>query len=654
MDNQSKFIEGIINLPIYAKYFIAILCDTILCIIFLYLAFYLKFEVFVSFKGPLLTSAIISVLMAISIFWISGLYQSIFRYSNISIIVSVSMAMFIYGSLFFFIFSLYGIDGVPRSVGLTQPMFLFFGISLSRLTVKSIISLKNKSKNSFLKKNVFIYGAGESGRQLFLALVNHREFKVVGFLDDSKKLQGRKVFNKNIYSPNFLNNLLKSNDISYVFLALPKIDRQTRNKIIKFLENHRISVKTLPSISEIVNGKIKVSDINDFNIEDLLNRNEVKPDINLLNLNTNFKVVAVSGAGGSIGSELCRQIIRLKPKKLILIELNEFSLYKILDELKNFNLNIEIVPLLINVQNQQKLERIFEIYQVNTVYHAAAYKHVTLVEENICEGLSNNIFGTLAITQASIKKGVSNLVLISSDKSVRPTNVMGDSKRLSELIMQAIYNYNKNLKTNFAIVRFGNVLESSGSVIPKFKKQIDKGGPVTLTHKEVTRYFMTTMEAAQLVIQAGAMGKYSEVFVLDMGNSIKIYDLIKKMISLSGLTVKDEDNIDGDIEITITGLKPGEKLYEELLIGNNPKKTHHPKILKIEENFIPFEKLEIDLNYLKKLLEQNDVFQVKKVLFKLIESYDPNSEIVDHIYIDEQKSKYKLIKNLPLNHINKL
>lgn len=654
MDNQSKFIEGIINLPIYAKYFIAILCDTILCIIFLYLAFYLKFEVFVSFKGPLLTSAIISVLMAISIFWISGLYQSIFRYSNISIIVSVSMAMFIYGSLFFFIFSLYGIDGVPRSVGLTQPMFLFFGISLSRLTVKSIISLKNKSKNSFLKKNVFIYGAGESGRQLFLALVNHREFKVVGFLDDSKKLQGRKVFNKNIYSPNFLNNLLKSNDISYVFLALPKIDRQTRNKIIKFLENHRISVKTLPSISEIVNGKIKVSDINDFNIEDLLNRNEVKPDINLLNLNTNFKVVAVSGAGGSIGSELCRQIIRLKPKKLILIELNEFSLYKILDELKNFNLNIEIVPLLINVQNQQKLERIFEIYQVNTVYHAAAYKHVTLVEENICEGLSNNIFGTLAITQASIKKGVSNLVLISSDKSVRPTNVMGASKRLSELIMQAIYNYNKNLKTNFAIVRFGNVLESSGSVIPKFKKQIDKGGPVTLTHKEVTRYFMTTMEAAQLVIQAGAMGKYSEVFVLDMGNSIKIYDLIKKMISLSGLTVKDEDNIDGDIEITITGLKPGEKLYEELLIGNNPKKTHHPKILKIEENFIPFEKLEIDLNYLKKLLEQNDVFQVKKVLFKLIESYDPNSEIVDHIYIDEQKSKYKLIKNLPLNHINKL
>ena len=344
----------------------------------------------------------------------------------------------------------------------------------------------------------------------------------------------------------------------------------------------------------------------------------------------------VTGAGGSIGSELCRQIIKLKPKKLLLLELNEFALYKIYEELKNYEKNMKIIPLLDDAQDQRKLEIIFETFCIDTVYHAAAYKHVPLVEENICSGVKNNVFSTLAVTNAAVVKKVSSLVLISSDKAVRPTNVMGASKRLAELYMQGIYNDLKSKKINFSIVRFGNVLESSGSVIPKFKKQIIEGGPVTLTHKDVTRYFMTITEAAQLVIQAGAMGKHSEVFVLNMGQSIKIIDLVNKMINLLGFTLKDNKNKDGDIVIKIIGLRPGEKLYEELLIGDNPQKTKHPKIQKINDPYIPLNKLKKKLNKLKKLISDNNSKEVKKLLDKLLKSYKSNSEIVDHIHIEKK------------------
>ena len=396
-----------------------------------------------------------------------------------------------------------------------------------------------------------------------------------------------------------------------------------------------MSVKTLPSISEIVDGRVSVSDIKDFNINDILNRDEVKPNNELLNKNINSKTVLVTGAGGSIGSELCRQIVRLKPKKLLLLELNEFALYKIYEELTNVSKNLKIISLLVNSQDQVKLEMIFETFKVDTVYHAAAYKHVPLVEENICEGVRNNIFSTLAVAKAAVKKRVSSLVLISSDKAVRPTNIMGASKRISELCMQGIYNFTKDIQTNFSIVRFGNVLESSGSVIPKFKKQIKKGGPVTLTHEDVSRYFMTITEAAQLVIQAGGMGYHSEVFVLDMGESVKIKDLIYKMIKLSGFTVKDHNNKTGDIEVKTVGLRPGEKLFEELLIGNNPQKTIHNKIKKIDDPFIPFDQLEKDLNILKNLIDQNKVLEVKTSLEKILKLYKSNSKIVDHIYNEQ-------------------
>ena len=638
-----KSSNNIISLHRYSKRTIAIITDMALCILCTWLAFVLRLEQIVLLNDFILYSALISIVIAIPIFWFFGLYRTIFRYATISLVFTILVSLIIYGLIYFLVIGIYSIHGVPRTIGILQPMILFFTIIGSRLGVKYIFTI-NIKKNS--KKKILIYGAGDAGRQLLIALENSLEFKVIGFLDDDEQLHSRVLLGKKIYSPLKLKNLIVTENVNLVFLALPSISRNKRNHIIERLNRYKLIVKTLPSISEIIDGRITISDIKDLNVNDLLNRDEVKPDIKLLNKSINSKTVLVTGAGGSIGSELCRQILKLKPNKLLLLELNEFALYKIYEELIAKNQNLEIIPLLINVQNQKKLEKIFETFNVDTVYHAAAYKHVPLVEKNICEGVKNNVFSTLAIAEAAVKKKISNLVLISSDKAVRPTNIMGASKRLSELCMQGIYNHNNSISTNFSIVRFGNVLESSGSVIPKFKKQIKAGGPITLTHQDVTRYFMTITEAAQLVIQAGAMGKNSEVFVLDMGESIKIKDLVFKMIKLSGFTVKDSKNPTGDIQIKICGLGPGEKLYEELLIGENPQKTSHEKIQKAQDSFIPFDQLKIDLDNLFTLLEDNKVAEVKAMLNKLIPSFQSNSKIVDHIYYEDQlnlKSDNKIV-----------
>ena len=492
--------------------------------------------------------------------------------------------------------------------------------------------MKDKSSN---KKNVLVYGAGEAGRQLVISLKNNPEFKVIGFLDDNIQLHSQVLLDKIIHSPLNLKKIIISDDVSLVFLAIPSIGRNKRNQILNKLNEYKLIVKTLPSVSEIIDGRVTVSDIKDLSIDDLLDRGQVKPDIKLLQKNTYKKTVLVTGAGGSIGSELCRQIIKLKPSKLLLLELNEFALYKVYEELKAYDKNQKIISLLVDSQDQTKLEIIFETFKVDTIYHTAAYKHVPLVEENICSGVQNNVFGALAVAKASVIKKVSNLVLISSDKAVRSTNIMGASKRLAELCVQGICDQSKGSATKFAIVRFGNVLESSGSVIPKFKQQIREGGPVTLTHMDVTRYFMTIPEAAQLVIQAGAMGKNSEVFVLDMGESVKIKDLIHKMINLSGLTLKDDKNPNGDIEIKIIGLRSGEKLFEELLLGENPQKTNHPKILTANDTFVKFELLEIELKKLKNLLDSYSAAKVKNLLEKIIKLYKSNSKIVDHVYNEQ-------------------
>jgi FlaA1/EpsC-like NDP-sugar epimerase len=396
-------------------------------------------------------------------------------------------------------------------------------------------------------------------------------------------------------------------------------------------------VQTLPTVADIIQGRVSLSDIKDLDVDDILNRDQVLPNPQLLSKNITSKVVLVTGAGGSIGSELARQITKKNPQKLLLLELNEFALYKIYEELKIVNENLKIIPLFVNVQDQNKVNEIFKTFKVDTVYHAAAYKHVPLVEENISESIRNNVFATLAVVKASLSQSVENFVLISSDKAVRSTNIMGASKRLAELCVQGLYKNVKNNKTKISIVRFGNVLESSGSVIPKFKKQIKDGGPITLTHPDVARYFMTLTEASQLVIQAGAMSEDCDVFVLDMGESVKIKDLIYRIVKLSGLTVKDKNNEEGDIEIKIIGLRPGEKLYEELLLGDNPQKTKHPKIQKAQDPFIPFNQLEVDLNNLRTLLDHNKVFEVKELLTKIVKTYQSNSAIVDHIYLEQSK-----------------
>ena len=645
--------KSILNLPRFSKQIIAITVDLSLCVLCVWFAFYLRLDQFISIQGITLIAVMVSVALALPIFWLFGLYRTIFRYSGLSIMLSVSVALLIYGFLYFSVFGVYGVAGIPKSIGILQPMLLFFAIIISRLFVKYLFggSYLLKDKLFFLKK-ILVYGAGSAGQQLLSALANSNELKIVGFLDDDKQLHGQFLQGQKIYSPLKIDYLIKSKEAKLVLLALPSISRSRRNEILKNLSNYPLQVQTLPTVADIIQGRVSLSDIKDLEVDDILNRDEVLPNTELLSKNITSKVVLVTGAGGSIGSELSRQIVKQNPEKLLLLELNEFALYKIYEELNIANANLKIIPLLVNVQDQTKVNEIFKIYKVNTVYHAAAYKHVPLVEVNISESIKNNVFATLAVTKAAISQSVENFVLISSDKAIRPTNIMGASKRLAELCVQGLHKNEKNNKTKMSIVRFGNVLESSGSVIPKFKKQIKDGGPITLTHPDVTRYFMTLTEASQLVIQAGAMSKDCDVFVLDMGDSIKIKDLIYRIVKLSGLSVKDENNKEGDIEIKIIGLQAGEKLYEELLLGDNSQKTQHAKIQKAQDPFIPFNQLEVDLNNLRTLSDHNKVFEIKELLSKIVKNYHSNSAIVDHIYLE--KSKLDKSSYIPLDEGNKV
>ena len=627
----AELSKNIINMPRYVKKIIAIIIDWSLCILCTWLAFYLRLEQFIKINNATILVVLISIFLATPVFWLVGLYKTMFRFVGSSIILTAAYAIFFYGLLYFTVIGIYGIQGIPRSIGIIQPVLLFLGILSSRIIIKYLLIANFNFKNSKNKKNVLIYGAGSAGRQLLNSLENNSEMKVVGFLDDNPQFHRQIILGQTVYDPSQIDKIIITKKIYLVLLALPSITRQKRNQIINNLNKYKVTVKTLPSVQDIVDGKISVSDIKDLIVDDLLSREQVKPNLELLSKNVKSKVVMVTGAGGSIGSEISRQIIKLKPKKLILIELNEFALYKINEDLKNLNKNIKIISLLLNIQNKSKIEEVFKTFNIDTIYHAAAYKHVPLVEENICESVKNNVFGTFILAEAALKYNISSFVLISSDKAVRSTNVMGATKRLAEICVQSLC-YDQNKKSKFAIVRFGNVLESSGSVIPKFKKQINEGGPVTLTHPDVTRYFMTIFEASQLVMQAGAMAEKCEVYVLDMGESIKIKDLIEKMIKLSGLSIKDSKNLDGDIEVKITGLRPGEKLYEELLIGDNPQKTFHEKIQKAQDPFIFFSRLKIDLNHLSNLIEENKVEDVKNILLKLVPSYQSNSKIVDHFY----------------------
>jgi FlaA1/EpsC-like NDP-sugar epimerase len=494
------------------------------------------------------------------------------------------------------------------------------------------------------RPKVLIYGAGNAGRQLAAAMANSHEMQVAGFLDDDDRLHRQMLNGQPIYNPADLDTLATTLNIRDVLLAMPSLSRRRRNEILSLIRSAQVAVRTLPSVTDLAQGKVSISDLRELDIDDLLGREPVTPNHILLAKNIVGKVVLVTGAGGSIGSELCRQILAVSPAKLLLIEQSEFALYGIHQELEEKLAALDgarppvLVPLLASVQDDDRMHEIMSTWEPDTVYHAAAYKHVPLVEHNPVEGIKNNVFGTLRTAQAAIACGVSDFVLVSTDKAVRPTNIMGASKRLAEMVLQALAAEQRGTKnvTTLSMVRFGNVLGSSGSVVPKFRQQIRDGGPITLTHPDITRFFMTIPEASQLVIQAGAMGRGGDVFVLDMGEPIRIADLARRMIELSGLTVKDEGNPDGDIEIEITGLRPGEKLFEELLIGDNPEGTSHPRILRAREDFLPWQELEPKLKALELALSVNDVRLILAQLRELVAGYAPSENVVDWVLLEQE------------------
>lgn len=574
------------RLPRWQKQLIIMTSDLVVMVFilhFLMAARLLSLDYHLPFQSQLIIYSLSFVFLTLS-----GLYQEILRSFNEHLFKSVLLGLFLLSLVMFSINSM--LLNIPRSVPLPYVFLLFIWIGFSRIMARFM--LRHRQIILTPTKNILIYGAGAAGTALFNSLKNHPYKRVVGFVEDDPLLMGGRIAGVKVYSSGELPRVIPKHQVEKVLLALPSITRSQRREIIEKLEPLMVKVQSVPPIEELVNGHLKISDVQEVDIMDLLGRDPVPPIPHFLKANIEQKVVMVTGAGGSIGSELCRQIIKLNPKLLILLELSEYALYAIEQELKAAAPDLGIIPSLGSVLHQAKLEQLMRNYQVNTVYHAAAYKHVPLVEVNPFVGLMNNSVGTYRCAKAAQHSGVDTFVLISTDKAVRPTNVMGASKRIAELACQALA-AQPDCKTQFSLVRFGNVLGSSGSVVPLFRKQIAEGQPITVTHPDVTRYFMTIPEAAQLVIQAGAMGKGGDVFLLDMGEPVKIVDLAKRMIFLSGLTPREPGSEHGDIEIVFSGLRSGEKLYEELLLDDaNGERTEHSLIVRAVEKQYSLEEVE--------------------------------------------------------------
>jgi FlaA1/EpsC-like NDP-sugar epimerase len=620
---------------------ILISADSFFTAFALWAAFSLRWSDWYIPKGDEWALFAVAPVIAVPIFIRLGLYRAIIRYIEIRALWTIIQATTLYSLIFAFILYESGIKGIPRTVSLLNWLLIILLVSSSRFFVRWWLADahyrvdEDSYDTDHNKKNVVIYGAGSAGVQLASALVHGSEFKTVAFIDDNPLLHKQKINGIKIYPFDSLSYLIEKCHVANLLLAMPSASRMRIREVIDSLEPYAVHVLSMPSLSDIAHGKVTFDALQEVDIADLLGRDSVAPVTSLLQANVTGKVVMVTGAGGSIGSELCRQIVLLQPHTLVLFEQNEFALYAIEKELEQQvdNDNIAILPVLGSVTNAERVEKVCNTFGVHTIYHAAAYKHVPMVEKNPAEAVWNNIIGTLHTAQAAIHTGVETFVLISTDKAVRPTNTMGATKRFAELILQALSdNATDEQKTRFTMVRFGNVLGSSGSVVPLFREQIAKGGPVTVTDKRIIRYFMTIPEASQLVIQAGAMGQGGDVFVLDMGEPIRIVDLAKRMIHLSGLQIKDEAHPDGDIEIQFTGLRAGEKLYEELLIGDNVSKTTHPRIMRAEESMIVWTELEKILNALTHATREDDFEQLRVILQQAVSGFVPPREIGDLLW----------------------
>lgn len=607
------------------KRVIALAGDLILCLVAAYLAFSLRVGALNFQLVPFIQFVLACELVFPMVFIVSGVYSTIFRYAGMGAIRDLAIANALSALPLVLVFLLIGVPGVPRTVSLLQPI-LFFGLTAgSRILVRTVlIELGSHREGKAAVRRTAIYGAGGAGMQLALSLRHVPSVSVVAFVDDDHNLDRQRLEGMQVYHSDKLEDLIERLGIESVLLAMPSASRTRRREIIERVRHLPVEVRTLPQMQELVRGQVSVGDLREVQVDDLLGRDAVAPNPKLLARAIQGKTVMVTGAGGSIGSELCRQIMQLGPRCLVLVEMTEHALYQIETELRERYSGADVVAEMLSVVDADASRRVVNRYRPDTIFHAAAYKHVPLVEANVISGLRNNVIGTLNMARAAISAGTSRFILISTDKAVRPTNVMGASKRVCELILQA-FAESDSPTTTFAMVRFGNVLGSSGSVVPRFKQQIREGGPITLTHRDVTRYFMTIPEASQLVIQAGGMAEGGEVYLLDMGASVRIHDLARAMIELSGLTVRDEARPDGDIEIVEVGLRPGEKLYEELLIGAESQATGHPRISRALERSLPPQVLQGLLVSLTEALDKGDAGSAVALLRKLVPEYGPES-----------------------------
>lgn len=576
-------------------------------------------------------------LLAIPIFFHFGLYRAVPEYVSIKGFYSIVKAISLHATLLFLISLVTNIHNLPETTFIIYWFISLTLVSGSRVLMRSVLKWQNQNSRPYT--NVVVYGAGSAGAELVGALQSGDEFFPVAFIDDKRELHGKEIRGLRVYPTRHLRQLIDRYHVRQVLLAIPSANRVRRKQVILFLEQLHVHVRSVPTLVDIVIGRSKIEDLREIDIEDILGREPIPPNPRLLATNVTGKTVMVTGAGGSIGSEICHQIVNLRPRRLILFEISEYALYNIEKELKSYlehnkislPKTFELIPILGSVSDSSKLNRIFDTFSVQTVYHAAAYKHVPLVECNPIEGLKNNVFGTWKTAKAVMRSNVETFILISTDKAVRPTNVMGATKRIAELVVQALAK--ESTTTIFSIVRFGNVLDSSGSVVPLFRQQINRGGPVTLTHPEMTRYFMTIPEAAHLVIQAGAMASGGEIFVLDMGEPVRIYDLAERMIYLSGHSLKTNENSHGDISIVTTKPRPGEKLYEELLLGENVTKTAHPRIMRAHEKELTLDTINEILKQLKNYCDNYNIQNVRDLLLSYVEGYAPQCGIEDTVWL---------------------